>query len=465
MNDGLTLSLVDLRAETDRQQAVAQAGLDSARETSDRLDDIDARVQHLLAETGVEADARRRPNLLRRVELPESNVALSTLPSLAEIHRGAEERLRSRGIDPETVRLDDLLPAETVERLERRYRGGFTLTADLDRYDVIAAVAAGVTAAIVDATIVRIPKEMTYLGERIQKGSPLTEWLHSQKDSSQHWLAKAGKALEKTCKVSFDRVGDVAETIEGFGGRTHRLQTLGHDPLVGLVVGTIDVMRGGLTAISRDGMPVYLSDLGPGTYNPLEAFVRTVGHILSDFPTAMGVQPPGFTLLQTLNVGSFGEKDRTVGELARFMYLKGYDSRHFLTMSTSVAAAETVARGYFALRRRLDGAYDEEVQRQAEVAGAEKVGEHPRFQAITLTAHAVAAAANAGKVAVYAGNPLAINYAQWLRFTHATWQFTKTKLRSPSDVLIGTGLANARDLDGMAFADLVADPDFPTFRF
>ncbi|MDT0631397.1 hypothetical protein [Rubrivirga litoralis] len=361
--------------------------------------------------------------------------------------------------------MDDLLPAETLERLERRYRGGFTLAADLDRYDVIAAVAAGVTAAIVDSTIVRIPKGMTYLGEHIQTGSPLTEWLHSQKDPSQHWLAKAGKALEKTCKVTFDRVGDVAEHIEGFGGKTHRLQTPGHDPLIGLAVGTIDVMRGGLTAISRDGMPVYLSDLGPGTYNPLEAFVWTVGHILSDFPTAMGVQPPGFTLLQALNVGSFGEKDRTVGELARFMYLKGYDSRHFLTMSTSVAAAETVIRGYFALRRRLDGSYDEDVQRQAEIAGAEKVGEHPRFQALALTAHAIAAAANVGKVAVYAGNPLAINYAQWLRFTQATWQFTQSKLRSPSDVLIGTGLANARDLDRTIFADLVADPDFPTLRF
>ncbi len=40
--------------------------------------------------------------------------------------------------------------------------------------------------------------------------------------------------MEKTCKVTFDRVGDVAEDIEGFGGRTHRLQTPGHDPLIGL---------------------------------------------------------------------------------------------------------------------------------------------------------------------------------------------------------------------------------------
>jgi hypothetical protein len=227
----------------------------------------------------------------------------------------------------------------------------------------------------------------------------------------------------------------------------------------------IYIVSGGLTALSRNGMPVYLSGLGPGTYNPWTAFVRTVGHILSDIPTAMGVQPPGFTLLQALNVGRFGDQDRTIGELARFMYLKGYDSRHFLTMSTSVAAAETVARGYFALRRRLDAPYEEEVQRQANMVGAEKVGEHPRFQALALTAHAVAAAANAGKVAVYAGNPLSLNYAQWLRFAQAAWRFTQARVRSPSDLLVGTGLANARDLDQTAFANLAADPDFPTLRF
>ncbi len=465
MNDGLTLSLVDLRAETDRQSVEAQVDLGSAYETAAGLDDLDARVRRLLTTTGIDPTANRTTAPLRRTELSDTADNFVPLPSLADVHRGAEERLRGRGIDPATVSLDDLLSAETIQRLESRYRGSFTLTADLDRYDIIAAVAAGITAAIVDATIVRIPKEHKYLGKHLQKGSPLTEWLHSQKDPEKHWLANVGKAMEKTCKVTFDRVGDVAEHIDGFGGMTHRLQTLGHDPLIGLVVGTIDVMRGGLTAISRDGMPVYISEIGRGTYNPLKAFVCTVGHILSDFPTAMGVQPPGFTLLQTLNVGSFGEKDRTIGELARFMYLKGYDSRHFLTMSTSVAAAETVARGYFALRRRLDETYEEEVQHQAAVAGAEKIGEHPRFQAVVLTAHAIAAAANAGKVAVYVGNPLAINYAQWLRFTHATWTFTQTKLRSPSDVLVGTGLANARDLDRTAFADVVADPDFPILRF
>jgi hypothetical protein len=303
---------------------------------------------------------------------------------------------------------------------------------------------------------------MTYLGKHFHEGSPLTKWLHSQKDPAEHWLAQAGNACEKTFKVSFDRVGDVAEHIDGFGGKTHRLQTFGHDPLLGLVIGTIDVMRGGLTAISRDGMPVYLSNLAPGTYNPLKALVWTIGHILSDSPTAMGVQPPGFTLFQTLNVGRFGENDRTVGELARFMYLKGYDSRHFLTMSTSVAAAETVVRSYVGLRRHLDEGYADAMRRQAEVARATSLGDHPRFIGIALTAHLVAAAANADKVACYAGNPLAINYAQWLRFTHAAWAFARMKLRAPSDVLIGTGLANARDLDRSTFAGLVADPDFPT---
>lgn len=465
MSDGLAIILHDLHAETEEQIDEATEGVRMGQQTAGGINTLDKRVRRLMTETGVTPNSGTTSARLRRFEVPIPAIAGEALPSLSEIHRDAERRLRARGIDPATVDLNDLLPSATVERLERRFRGGFTLQVNLDQYDVIAAVVAGLTAALVDVTIVRIPKDIKYLGNQFQEGSLLTEWLNSKKDPAEHWLAGLGAAAEKIFKVPFDRVGDVADRIEGFGGRTHRLQTPGHDPLIGLLVGTIDVMRGGLTAISRDGKRVYLSDLGPGTYNPLKAIVWTMGHILSDFPTPMGVPPPGFSLFQAVNVGSFGAKDRTVGELARFMYLNGYDSRHFLTMSTSVAAVEIVLRGYFWVRRRLDEAYNEDVCRQGEVARTKGVGEHPRYLGLALTAHAIAAAANAGKVAFYAGNPLAINYAQWLRFTHATWRFAQMKLRSPSDVLIGTGLANARDLDRGAFADLVADPDFPTLQF
>ena len=96
------------------------------------------------------------------------------------------------------------------------------------------------------------------------------------------------------------------------------------------------------------------------------------------------------------------------------MYGRGYDSWHFLTMSTSVAAVEATTRAYFALRQR----YDEEYRADAEAEGAramsERVSDHPRYQAISLLAHAVATTGNLGKLALAGGNPLTLNYPQWL---------------------------------------------------
>jgi hypothetical protein len=217
-----------------------------------------------------------------------------------------------------------------------------------------------------------------------------------------------------------------------------------------------------MTAISKSGKLHWLSGTGASHYNPITAFVWQIMHLLSDGFTEMGLPPPGWALTQAFQVGKFGKRNRTVAELARFMYLKGYDSRHFLTMSTSVAAAEVVLRGYFWLRRRLDEAYEADVSHAVEVAGAERTGDHPRFQAMALIAHAVAAAANAGKVAVYSGNPLAINCAEWLRFSHAAFLWMHTKMRPPTDVLLGHARANLKALaDGWPEVD-VTDPLFPS---
>ena len=38
----------------------------------------------------------------------------------------------------------------------------------------------------------------------------------------------------------------------------------------------------------------------------------------------------------------------------------------------------------------------------------------PKYRTMLLSAHAVASAANAGKVILHQGNPLAVNYAEWL---------------------------------------------------
>ncbi len=456
--DGIDVVLNWLAKDFQDDENQTAADLSQAAATAESLDALESRIESLKAKLLPHIQERlqsRTFQLSSTADLSLKTIVQQPKTSSKDwstIRRDAEERLRRRGINPASVSLDNLLDSSEVERIERRFHGEFTLSAHLDSYDVVASVVAGLVAALTDFLIVRIPKDIKYLGQ-FQEGSLLTKWLHSLSIPSDNWLAQY-------FKTSYDRVKGV--DVSGFNPKTHRLQTFGHDPLIGLVIGTIDIMRGGLTAISREGEVIWLTDTGTAHYNPFTALVWQIMHLLSDGFTEMGLPPPGWSLLQLFQVGSFGQKEHTVAELARNMYLKGYDSRHFLTMGTSVAAAEVILRGYFWIRRKLDEQYDADIAHLAEVAGARNTGSHPRFQAMAFAAHMIASAANAGKVAIYAGNPLAINYAQWLRFFQAALAYLNTQMRSPSEVLIRHARANLKALEQGWLEIDVEDASFPT---
>ena len=78
-----------------------------------------------------------------------------------------------------------------------------------------------------------------------------------------------------------------------------------------------------------------------------------------------------------------------------------------------------------------------------------------------LTAHTIGAAMNAGKVAIHQGNPLAVNYTQWLSFARDAVRFAGLKTQKPGEVVRGHVYANARRLEeGWDDID-VGHPDFP----
>ncbi|MGL5081933.1 MAG: hypothetical protein ACRC8A_10650 [Microcoleaceae cyanobacterium] len=118
--------------------------------------------------------------------------------------------------------------------------------------------------------------------------------------------------------------------------KSHRFQSLGHDPVLGFVFGVLDIMRGTSTGFSYDNLThthTWIQGAAWSNLEPvglIEAILRQLGHLISDVATPMGLPAPLMTLIQGINVGSFGEKGRTVGEIARWMYLNGYDFRHFL---------------------------------------------------------------------------------------------------------------------------------------
>ncbi len=111
------------------------------------------------------------------------------------------------------------------------------------------------------------------------------------------------------------------------------------------------------------------------------------------------------TLMQGINAGSVGPHGKTVGQLARYMYLNGYDFRHFLVSGLTPAVIEIVLRGYLMLRH-----YSEHGETEFKLAS------NPKYRSMLLAAHGIACAGNAGKIYLQQGNPLAINQAEWMAF-------------------------------------------------
>lgn len=306
-----------------------------------------------------------------------------------------------RGIDPLTPYESLLTKADLQQLRSESYESQY----QWDQFDYMAVGTSGVLASLTDYFLVAIPKTINSGEYAGQLGSPLTAWLKQYNiNQSDDWFAQWAKVLEKTCKTPYDN----QTLIDGMYAKSHRFQSLGHDPVLGFVFGVLDIMRGTITGFSYDK----INHLHQFEYHPvpeaqtvglIEALLRHLGHLVSDVATPMGLPAPFMTLMQSINIGSFGEKNRTVAEVARWMYLNGYDFRHFLVTGITPAVIEVTLRAYIMLRH-----YSEKKEFKIDICS------NPKYRTMLLSAHGIATLANAGKIALMQGNPLAINYAQWL---------------------------------------------------
>src|SRR2546423_8433260 len=320
------------------------------------------------------------------------------------------------GLDPLTPYEALLTESDLKQLRDESYDAGLRC----DTWDYGAVGLSGTLAALTDVLLVG----------KSPATSQLTRWMkqYNPKDRDD-WFARLAKLLEDECRVPYDAMALAGrERIAGMGGRSHRLQSLGHDPVLGFVFGVLDIMRGTITGLSYDKLRHAHSWVhGPTArfYEPVglvEAMLRHIGHLLSDVATPHGLPAPFMTLLQGINAGSIGDKGRTVGELARLMYMRGYDLRHFLVAGLTPAVIEIVLRAYLMLRH------------YAEHGAIPLVASHPKYRTMLLFAHGIAVLGNGTKVAL-CKNPLAINVAEWYAFVRYLlpsikyWVLDKRRLR------------------------------------
>lgn len=299
----------------------------------------------------------------------------------------------------------------------------FNTVHKLDKFDVSISVVAGLLGAVIDILLIGIPQK-TPSG---LKGCPLSNYVRDWFDKKFPKEEMEKLANSKISKVPYDAQDNrnTIEYVNGLSAYYHRLLSLGHDPLLGLIFGVFDIMTGRMTTIDKTGkivsqnMKNYTDRKESDIF---EAIAKQVIHFKSDITTAMGLPAPMMALFNFLQFGSIGEAKQTIAEIVQGMYYEGYDFIHFCSMSISTMITEVVVRIGYAFKRIKEGYSVKE-----SIPFSLNREKHHKLSTMLFIGHSIATAVNAGKI-YFTKNPMAINYPQWILFAKYSYKQLKWAL-------------------------------------
>ena len=290
----------------------------------------------------------------------------------------------------------------------------------LDNTDIAISAIAGIVGAAVDVLLVGIPQK----GPEGLTAGPLSDFIRKKFDEAFPEVEMQKLANSKESKVPYD-AQDNRHTIEyvaGLSAYYHRLLSLGHDPLLGFVVGVFDILTGRMTTIDKTGKIVsqVMENYAERKESDIfAALAKQIIHFKSDITTSMGLPVPLMGFFDLFQFGSIGEYEQTVAEVVQSMYYEGYDFIHFCSMSIPTMVIEVVVRISYAIKRIKEGYKIKE-----SIPFSLDREKHPKLETMLFIAHSGATAINAGKV-YFSGNPMAINYPQWLAFAKYSYKQLK----------------------------------------
>lgn len=384
-------------------------------ELAGRIDGVDTRIdaavgssEALLRELGI---ALPLPPTSQRATPP----ALPAIRPWAEIVAEAEAAVGS------DLGIGDILSGADIRLVESKLtslRGEFDDVHRLDGVDWAIAGVVGSLAALVDTFLVHSPRSPGMLGSQGAEGGSLSNFMRERIRSA--YSPDEIRELEAAFRVPYDAASSrgLPLKVPGLGPRSHRFQSLGHDPLLGFIIGVADILQGRMTAIGSDGRIVsQATSPAPLGMALFEAIAIQFGHLRSDVATPGGLPAPLMPLLQFVQKGSFGKQGYTVGQVSRQMYRAGYDFGHFLAMSTVPALIEVLVRVAYCVKRLCEG-HDLDGALPVNLPGRPR---QPKLQTMLFTAHLIATGVNAGRFAL-SKNPMGINYAEWLAFGKSALQ-------------------------------------------
>ena len=376
--------------------------------------------------SGIEARISESEELLRDLGIPlnnlqkinnESSKRIIVVPTWEELIAKAEREVGSTN-DLETLFTNEEL--EINQAIIRDLNEDFNNIHKLDKVDLSICAGAGILAAIVDILLIGVPKK-TPQG---LKGGPLSNYVRDwfNKQFPEEEMEKL--ANSQISKVPFDAQDNrhTKVNVNGLSAYYHRLLSLGHDPLLGLVIGVCDILNGKMTTIDKTGKIVSQSMKNYSDRKESDIFAaiaKQIIHFKSDITTSMGLPAPLMGLFNLLQFGKIGDEEQTIAEIVQGMYYEGYDFIHFCSMAVSTMIVEVVIRLGYALKRIKEGN-----PLKNSIPFSLDREKNPKLNTMLFIGHSTATAANAGKI-YFTKNPMTINYAQWITF--AKYSYTQLK--------------------------------------
>ena len=388
--------------ETEAMHADIDRGIDELKSKLMSLDDYDEVLHSEEYQSALER-RKNEPAVITPLERK----------TFAEISREADRSIKHN------VGINDILTPEDREEVDRRISAHieeFSREYDLDLWDYAIAGVCGLMAGMLDYFCIKSPVRPT----SAKFDTQLDGVFNRAVQKAFNYILPPDKSHELSKIFTIDSADtSMKNRLSSFSGKlspyNHRLKELSHDPVLGFIFGAYDIMNNTCTMIENGKIRVY-DAVKPNDYdgNIFYAMGRMFGHLASDInaPSSkgnrgMGLPAPFMGLLTMLrNVNINGE---SIGANVEYMYLNGYDMRHFTVTSVPMALMEILLRVCWIIKRiTLDNKTLWEALSQTFPGRM-----HKKFRVITAGAYGVLCSLNAGKVYI-THDILSLNYAAWL---------------------------------------------------
>ena len=377
------------------------------------MSSVEARISEseaLLKELGISTE------ILPKVVNPEAQKVM-VVPTWEELCIQAEQEVGST-TDLESLFTDEELRMNQVAL--RALNTDYNNIHKLDKIDITICAAAGILGAVVDILLIGIPQK-TLDG---LKGGPLSNYVRDWFNQRFPEEEMEKLANSKVSKVSFDAQDNrhTTEYVTGLSAYYHRLLSLGHDPILGLIFGVYDILTGKMTTIDKTGKIVsqVMENYADRKESDIFAAIdKQIIHFKSDITTSMGLPVPLMALFNLLQFGSVGEEEQTIAKIVQGMYYEGYDFIHFCSMSIPTMIIEVIIRLGYGIKRIKEGNAIKD-----SIPFSLNREKHPKLSTMLFIGHSAATAVNAGKV-YFTKNPMAINYPQWIAFAKYSYKQLK----------------------------------------